>query len=130
MVEPDLAFGGLETFFDGPAPAGDPSDISQTCVGWCEDDVVGAIGLIVSAAPDQQPMLSRWTLQAQKTNARPVVDARSLCFLSGRVTFPGSGGQRLSQLSRRAARRRYVKNRRSRPANTSGEAESPSRCQR
>ena len=104
MVEPDLAFSGLETLFDGPAPAGDPSNISQACVAWREDDVVGAISLILSAAPDQQPILSRWMLQAQKTNARPVVDALSLRSLSGRVTFPGTSGQRLAQLSCRAAR--------------------------
>lgn len=62
MVKPDLAIGGLDKLFDDPAPADDLSDISQTCVGWREDDVVCTIDLILSAAPDQQQTLSRWTL--------------------------------------------------------------------
>src|SRR5712691_10890565 len=104
MVEPNLALGGLETLLNCPAPAGDACEVNQARLGWGEYHVVGAIRLILSVASDQQPMLPWRTLQAQKTNTRPVIDPWSLRSLSRRVTFPGRRRQRLGQLGRRAAR--------------------------
>ena len=56
LVEANLAFGGLESFLDGPAGTGDADQFAQRGGLGAVTQVVGQVTRIGQAASDQQPV--------------------------------------------------------------------------
>ena len=57
MIEPEIGFGPLEAFFDGPAQARDACEFGQRRAGGNEAKVIGPLGGSAPAAADQKKAL-------------------------------------------------------------------------
>jgi hypothetical protein len=57
MAEPQFFLGALETFLDGPAQTGRPRQFGEAGAGRSEDEIIGPLGRVLAAAPDQYPAL-------------------------------------------------------------------------
>ena len=52
MLEAEIALGALETFFDGPAQAGDAGKLGESGLGGGENRIVGAFAGLGRRAAD------------------------------------------------------------------------------
>jgi hypothetical protein len=69
MVEPCLAFGGLEAFLDRPAQASDGGEFLQRRGVGGKCHIERHVGWIGDRAADQQPMISVDGFQAHPAGA-------------------------------------------------------------
>ncbi len=75
VIQPGLAFGGLEGFFDGGAGSGDSDQFGQAGAGRCVAQVVGQVGGIGNAAAGQQPIVGVGEVDAVDGCSGPVVES-------------------------------------------------------
>src|SRR5580765_2587765 len=97
MVEAEL-LGALEALLDRPAQAGCAGKLGQGHAGRGEHEIVGPLAGLLPAAADQEPVLEGRVTGRGQRDPRPVVEAKPLRSLAGRVRGPGPVRERVAEL--------------------------------
>ena len=97
MIEPEIGFGPLEAFFDGPAQACDAGELGERRVGGDKAKIIGSLGWSAPVASDQDKALEAAVACPGQADLRPVVESQSLGAFASSVSGPGFGIKRVGQ---------------------------------
>ena len=73
MIEPEIGFGSLKAFFDGPAQTCGACEFGQRRAGGGKAEVIGPVIGSTPAAADENPSFKTGIARPRQADASPIV---------------------------------------------------------